>query len=90
MRWRSDRIEEGLLLRECRLPVRYVADNKFFTLRHVTLTKAQAAGLLKDGRVFMKGLYSEKTGKNYTAWVVLDDNGEFVRYRVEFDRREAQ
>jgi len=54
------------------------------------LTKAQAAGLLKDGRVFMKGLYSEKTGKTYDAWVVLDDNGEFVRYRVEFDRREAQ
>ena len=65
-------------------------DNKFFTLRHVMLTKAQAAGLLKDGRVFIKGMYSEKTGKTYDAWVVLDDNGEFVRYRVEFDRREAQ
>jgi len=65
-------------------------DNKFFTLRHVMLTKAQAAGLLKDGRVFMKGLYSEKTGKTYDAWVVLDDNGEFVRYRVEFDRRDSR
>ena len=65
-------------------------DNKFFTLRHVMLTKAQAAELLKDGRIFMKGMYSEKTGKTYDAWVVLDDNGEFVRYRVEFDRREAQ
>ena len=36
--------------------------------------------------VFVKGLYSEKTGKTYDAWVVLDDNGEFVRYRIEFDR----
>lgn len=65
-------------------------DNKFFTLRHVMLTKAQAAGLLKDGRVFIKGMYSEKTGKTYDAWVVLDDNGEFVRYRVELDRRDTR
>ena len=42
---------------------------------------------LKSGRVFVKGLYSEKTGKLYDAWVVLDDNGEFIRYRVEFERR---
>ena len=62
-------------------------DNKFFKMKHLTLTKAQAAELLKSGRVFVKGLYSEKTGKLYDAWVVLDDNGEFVRYRLEFERR---
>ena len=62
-------------------------DNKFFKMKHMTLTKAQAAELLKSGRVFVKGLYSEKTGKLYDAWVVLDDNGEFVRYRLEFERR---
>ena len=62
-------------------------DNKFFKMKHMTLTKAQAAELLKSGKVFVKGLYSEKTGKLYDAWVVLDDNGEFVRYRVEFERR---
>lgn len=62
-------------------------DNKFFKMKHLTLTKAQAAELLKSGRVFVKELYSEKTGKLYDAWVVLDDNGEFVRYRLEFERR---
>ena len=62
-------------------------DNKFFKMKHVTLTKSQAAELLKSGRVFVNGLYSEKTGKLYDAWVVLDDNGEFVRYRLEFERR---
>ena len=61
-------------------------DNKFFKVKHITLTKKQAAEMLKNGRVFVKGLYSEKTGKTYDAWVVLDDNGEFVRYRIEFDR----
>ena len=57
-------------------------DNKFFKMKHMTLTKVQAAELLKSGRVFVKGLYSEKTGKLYDAWVVLDDNGEFVRYQT--------
>lgn len=61
-------------------------DNKFFKLKHITLTKKQAAELLKYGRVFVNGLYSEKTGKTYDAWVALDDNGEFVRYRIEFER----
>ena len=61
-------------------------DNKFFKVKHITLTKKQAAEMLKNGRIFIKGLYSEKTGKTYDAWVVLDDNGEFVRYRIEFDR----
>lgn len=56
-------------------------------MKHVTLTKVQAAEFLKSGRVFVNGLYSEKTGKLYDAWVVLDDNGEFVRYRLEFERR---
>ena len=62
-------------------------DNKFFKMKHMTLTKAQAVELLKSGRVFVKGLYSEKTGKLYDAWVVLDDNGEFVRYRLGFEKR---
>ena len=53
----------------------------------MTLMKTQAVELLKSGKVFVKGLYSEKTGKLYDAWVVLDDNGEFIRYRVEFERR---
>ena len=64
-------------------------DNKFFKLKHITMTKAQAEELLKNGRVFVNGLYSEKTGKTYDAWVVLDDNGEFVRYRIEFERRSS-
>ena len=61
-------------------------DNKYFKAKHITMTKKQAAELLKNNRVFVSGLYSEKNGKSYDAWVVLDDNGEFVRYRIEFER----
>ena len=61
-------------------------DNKFWKSKHVTLTKAQASEMLQGKRVHMKDLYSEKTGRTYDAYVKLDDNGEFVRYRMEFDR----
>lgn len=61
-------------------------DNKFWKSKHVTLTKAQASEMLQGKRVHMKNLYSEKTGRTYDAYVKLDDNGEFVRYRMEFDR----
>ena len=61
-------------------------DNKFWKSKHVTLTKVQASEMLQGRRVHMKDLYSEKTGRTYDAYVKLDDNGEFVRYRMEFDR----
>ena len=65
-------------------------DNKFWKSKHVTLTKAQASEMLQGKRVHMKDLYSEKTGRTYDAYVKLDDNGEFVRYRMEFDRRSGK
>jgi DNA topoisomerase-3 len=62
-------------------------DNKFFTYKKKELTKAVAAALLKDGRVKMKGLYSEKTGKTYDAIVVLDDTkGKYVGFKLEFEK----
>ena len=60
-------------------------DNKFFTGKKKTLTKTVAAALLKEGRVSMSGLYSEKTGRTYDAVVVLDDTGgKYVNFKLEF------
>jgi len=43
------------------------------------------AALLKDGRVAVKGLFSEKTGKKYDASVILNDIGDgFVNFKLEF------
>ena len=61
-------------------------DNKYFAAKHITLTREHVKKLLDDKQVYMTGLYSQKNGKNYDAWVILDDNGEFVRFRLEFDR----
>ena len=60
-------------------------DNRFFSGKKKSITKPVAAALLKDGRVPMSGLYSEKTGKTYDAVVVLDDTGDkYVNFRLEF------
>lgn len=60
-------------------------DNKFLTAKKVALTKEIAAALLKDRRVKLTGLYSEKTGSTYDATVLLQDTGESVRYELQFD-----
>ena len=58
-------------------------DNKFFTSKKKTVTKPIAAALLKEGRVSVSGLYSEKTGKTYDAVVVLDDTEErYVNFKL--------
>ena len=64
-------------------------DNRFFSGKKKTVTKSIAAALLKEGRVFVSGLYSEKTGKIYDAVVLLDDTGDkYVNFKLEFsDKR---
>ena len=60
-------------------------DNRFFAAKKVTLTKKIVASLLKDGRARLTGCYSEKTGRTYDATAVLEDTGERVNFRLEFD-----
>ena len=64
-------------------------DNKFFAAKRAALTKKVATALLAEGRVKLTGLYSEKTGGTYDATAVLEDTGESVRFRLEFDKGAA-
>lgn len=65
-------------------------DNKFFSSKKKSITKSVAAALLKEGRVSMSGLYSEKTGRTYDAVVVLDDTGgKYVNFKLEFPARKG-
>jgi len=66
-------------------------NNKFFEAKKKTLTKEIAVALLTEGRIFMSGLYSEKTGKTYNATVILDDKGEgYPGFRMEFEQKGAK
>ena len=61
-------------------------DSKFWTAKRKKLTAAIVTALLKDGRVALKGLYSEKSGKTYDATVILDDKGDgYVNFKMEFE-----
>ena len=72
--------------REC--PFSMWKDDRFFTSKHKELTKPMAAALLKNGRIKVKGLFSEKKGVLYDAFVVLaDTGGKYVNYKIELPPR---
>jgi DNA topoisomerase-3 len=61
-------------------------ESKFFTKKNKTLTKQIAVTLLTEGRIFMSGLMSEKTGKSYNATILLDDKGTgYPGFSMEFE-----
>jgi DNA topoisomerase-3 len=64
-------------------------DSKFFAAKKKKLTKAVALALITEGRIFMTGLHSEKTGKPYNATIFLvDDNPDsYPSFRMEFENK---
>ncbi len=61
-------------------------ESLYFKSKRKELTKAVAAALLKDGRVKMKWLYSEKKGILYDAAIVMEDTGgRYVKFKLEFE-----
>lgn len=59
-------------------------NDKFFANAKKTLTKEMVASLINNGKIHVKGLYSQKTGRNYDATVCLDDTGKYVNFKLEF------
>ena len=59
-------------------------NSRFFSAKRKQLTKQVAAALLKEGRIKLKGCYSEKHGTTYDTTVVLEDDGNQVRYKMLF------
>lgn len=74
--------------RDCRFAL--WQQNPFFAAKKKELTAAIASALLKEGRAFVKGLYSPKTGKTYDAAIVLDDSGgQYVNFKLEFPQKKS-
>ncbi len=61
-------------------------DNRFLTAKKISLTKKMVSSLLKDGRTYASGIYSEKTGKTYDAFIVLEDDGSRSSYKLDFTK----
>ena len=64
-------------------------NNNWWAAKRKQPTKAIVAALLKDGRAHVAGLYSEKSGKTYDATVVLEDTGQYVNFKLDFDRQKG-
>jgi DNA topoisomerase-3 len=45
-----------------------------------------ATELLKNRRTFISGIYSEKTGKTYDAFLTLADDGTRSSFGIEFKK----
>ena len=61
-------------------------DNRFLAAKKINLTKKMAEMLLKDGKTYASGIFSEKTGKTYDAYIVLEDDGQRSAYKLEFSK----
>ena len=64
-------------------------NSKWWEMKRKQPTKAIVTALLKDSRAHVTGLYSEKTGKTYDATVVLEDDGRYANFKLEFDQRKG-
>lgn len=62
-------------------------DNRFLTSKRVGLTKKMAQAILKDGRAYVSGIYSERTGKKYDAFIVMTDDGAKTTFSLDFDKK---
>ena len=61
-------------------------DNRFLAAKKISLTKKMASSLLTQGRAYASGVYSEKTGKTYDAFIVLEDDGARSSYKLDFTK----
>ena len=64
-------------------------NNKWWAAKKKQPTKAVVTALLKDGCARITGCYSEKTGKTYDATVVLEDDGQYANFKLEFDQQKG-
>lgn len=50
-----------------------------------SVTASMAKSLIKSGKTLVRGLESERTGKKYDAYVVMQDTGNAVYLALDFD-----
>lgn len=63
-------------------------DNRFLTSKRVGLTNKMAETLLRDGKAYVSGIYSEKTGKKYDAFIVMTDDGTKTTFSLDFNKNQ--
>lgn len=68
--------------RECNFVI--WKEDKFFTSKRKPLTKPMVKAFLEKGRIKAAGLYSEKKDTTYMAYVIMEDTGQYVNFKLYF------
>ena len=58
--------------------------DKFFTNKRKPLTTPMVKAFLEKGRIKAAGLYSEKKDTTYMAYIIMEDTGQYVNFKLYF------
>lgn len=61
-------------------------EDKFFVNKRKPLTKPMVKAFLKKGRIKAINLYSEKKDKTYSAYIFMEDTGQYVNFKLYFPK----
>ena len=61
-------------------------DSKYLTAKKIDLTGKMVSELLTEGKTYVSGIYSEKTNRNYNAFLSLEDDGVRSTYKLIFEK----
>ena len=61
-------------------------DSKYLTAKKIVLTGKMVSELLTEGKTYVSGIYSEKTNRNYNAFLSLEDDGVHSTYKLIFEK----
>ena len=62
-------------------------DNRFLTSKRINLSQKVVQDLLKDKKAYVSGIYSERTGKRYNAFILMNDDGVKTNFSLEFENK---
>ena len=65
-------------------------DNRFLQSMRKTMTNEMVVDLLTDGRTYIKGLYSKKKDKTFSADLVMEIKDGKVNYTLEFPKNQGR
>ncbi|MFQ7293125.1 MAG: hypothetical protein ACLRQ0_12955 [Monoglobales bacterium] len=65
-------------------------DNSFLTSKRINLSQKIAQELLKNKKAYVSGIYSERTGKRYNAFILMSDDGVRTNFSLEFENKNLQ
>lgn len=61
-------------------------DDKFFLNKRKPLTKPMVKAFLQKGRIKAVNLYSEKKETTYSAYIFMEDTGQYVNFKLHFPK----